>query len=111
MCGLCYKLAKQAGVRHGRLPLDKFLQMKARKVLTVDHVFEILLRVSEGKTWQEVFLQVLPERKNAQLIIPLEGKKDMSEIYNEKQTHLYKNDELEQKMEVNELKSTNDVHT
>ncbi|KZC13008.1 RNA (guanine-9-)-methyltransferase domain-containing protein 2 [Dufourea novaeangliae] len=70
--GLCHKLAKEAGVRHGRLPLDEFLQMKARKVLTVDHVFEILLRVSEGKTWQEAFLQVLPERKNAQPILLLE---------------------------------------
>lgn len=33
-------------------------------------MFEILLRVSEGKTWQETFLQVLPERKNVQLIVP-----------------------------------------
>lgn len=69
--GLCHKLAVEAGVRHGRLPLDKFLQMKTRKVLTVDHVFEILLRVTEGKSWQEAFLQVLPERKNAQPIVPL----------------------------------------
>ncbi|XP_014211282.1 tRNA methyltransferase 10 homolog A [Copidosoma floridanum] len=64
--GLCHKLAVEKDVKHGRLPLDKFLQMKARKVLTVDHVFEIILRVAEGKTWQEAFLQVLPERKNAQ---------------------------------------------
>ncbi|XP_076671155.1 tRNA (guanine(9)-N(1))-methyltransferase Trmt10A isoform X2 [Andrena cerasifolii] len=35
--GLCHKVAIQAGIRHGRLPLDKFLQMKARKVLTIDH--------------------------------------------------------------------------
>lgn len=34
---MCHKLAIEAGVRHGRLPLDKFLQMKARKVLTIDH--------------------------------------------------------------------------
>jgi len=34
---MCYKLAIEAGVGHGRLPLDKFLQMKARKVLTIDH--------------------------------------------------------------------------
>ncbi|XP_058791713.1 tRNA methyltransferase 10 homolog A [Phymastichus coffea] len=66
--GLCHKLAVENSLKHGRLPLDKFLQMKARKVLTVDHVFEIILKVTEGKTWQEAFLQVLPERKNAQLV-------------------------------------------
>ncbi|OXU32135.1 hypothetical protein TSAR_002976 [Trichomalopsis sarcophagae] len=67
--GLCHRLAVEKGINHGRLPLDKFLQMKARKVLTVDHVFEIILRVTEGKTWQEAFLQVLPERKNAQPVL------------------------------------------
>ncbi|XP_035743621.1 tRNA methyltransferase 10 homolog A-like isoform X2 [Vespa mandarinia] len=66
--GLCHKLAMENGIKHGRLPLDKFLLMKARKVLTIDHVFEILLRITEGKTWQEAFLQVLPERKRAQPI-------------------------------------------
>ncbi|KAJ8683236.1 hypothetical protein QAD02_019028 [Eretmocerus hayati] len=66
--GLCHKLAVANGVRHGRLPLDKYLQMKARKVLTIDHVFEIILRVTEGKTWQEAFLLVLPERKNAKVV-------------------------------------------
>lgn len=72
----------EAGIRHGRLPLDKFLQMKARKVLTVDHVFEILLRVTEGKSWQEAFLQVLPERKNAQPISALEKSGETTEISN-----------------------------
>ncbi|XP_035743622.1 tRNA methyltransferase 10 homolog A-like isoform X3 [Vespa mandarinia] len=75
--GLCHKLAMENGIKHGRLPLDKFLLMKARKVLTIDHgkkkkkeikIFEILLRITEGKTWQEAFLQVLPERKRAQPI-------------------------------------------
>ncbi|XP_012269098.2 tRNA methyltransferase 10 homolog A [Athalia rosae] len=64
--GHCHNLAVKEGIKHGRLPITKFLHMKARKVLTVDHVFEILLKVTEGKTWQEAFLQVLPERKNAQ---------------------------------------------
>ncbi|XP_072763244.1 tRNA methyltransferase 10 homolog A isoform X2 [Anoplolepis gracilipes] len=62
--GICHKLATDAGVRHGRLPLDKFLRMKARKVLTIDH---------EGNTWQEAFLKVLPERKNAQPIVPVKS--------------------------------------
>lgn len=74
--GLCYKVAKQTGIRHGRLPLDKFLQMKARKVLTIDHVFEILLKMTEGKSWQEAFLQVLPERKKAKLILPQNERED-----------------------------------
>ncbi|XP_012543434.1 tRNA methyltransferase 10 homolog A [Monomorium pharaonis] len=77
--GMCHKLAIEAGVRHGRLPLDKFLQMKARKVLTIDHVFEILLRVSEGDTWQEAFLKVLPERKNARPIVSVQSKEDESQ--------------------------------
>ncbi|XP_015122302.1 tRNA methyltransferase 10 homolog A [Diachasma alloeum] len=64
--GLCHELAQKAKVAHARLPLDKFLKMKSRKVLTIDHVFEILLRVTEGTTWQEAFLQVLPLRKNAE---------------------------------------------
>ncbi|XP_012282515.1 tRNA methyltransferase 10 homolog A [Orussus abietinus] len=68
--GLCYNEAVKVGIRHGQLPLNKFLKMNTRKVLTIDHVFEILLRVSEGKTWQEAFIEVLPERKNAQLILP-----------------------------------------
>ncbi|XP_044588331.1 tRNA methyltransferase 10 homolog A isoform X1 [Cotesia glomerata] len=63
--GLCHKLAVQAGVQHARLPLDKFLNMKTRKVLAVNHVFEIMLQITEGKTWQDAFLQVLPLRKNA----------------------------------------------
>ncbi|KYM98994.1 RNA (guanine-9-)-methyltransferase domain-containing protein 2 [Cyphomyrmex costatus] len=77
--GMCHKLAREAGVRHGRLPLDKFLQMKARKVLTIDHVFEILLRVSEGDTWQETFLKVLPERKNARPITSVQSKENESQ--------------------------------
>ncbi|XP_011304967.1 tRNA methyltransferase 10 homolog A [Fopius arisanus] len=64
--GLCHELAQKANVAHARLPLDKFLKMKSRKVLTIDHVFEILLRVTEGITWQDAFLQVLPLRKNAE---------------------------------------------
>ncbi|XP_033219135.1 tRNA methyltransferase 10 homolog A [Belonocnema kinseyi] len=71
--GLCHRLATSKNIKHARLPIDKYLQMKTRKVLSIVHVFEILLRVAEGKTWQETLLQVLPERKNAQPI-PAEAK-------------------------------------
>ncbi|KAK0174345.1 hypothetical protein PV327_010128 [Microctonus hyperodae] len=68
--GLCYKTAVKAGITHARLPLDKFLKMKARKVLTVDHVFEILLRITEKRTWQQAFMEVLPMRKKAKPVSP-----------------------------------------
>ncbi|XP_046736443.1 tRNA methyltransferase 10 homolog A [Diprion similis] len=98
--GHCYNLAVKEGIRHGQLPLAKFLQMKARKVLTVDHVFEILLRVTEGKTWQEAFLQVLPERKNAQPVSKsssdtLEIMKDISKSDSEERSDYNACEQLE----------------
>lgn len=35
--GLCYKIAVEQGIRHAQLPLDKYVNMKTRKVLTIDH--------------------------------------------------------------------------
>lgn len=49
------------------------------KIIKLFSVFEILLRVTEGDTWQEAFLKVLPERKNAQLIIPAQPKEEESQ--------------------------------
>ncbi|KAF2365053.1 tRNA methyltransferase TRMD/TRM10-type domain, partial [Trinorchestia longiramus] len=66
--GLCHRLAVEKGVAHARLPIDEFMQMKTRKVLTIDHVFQILLAVTEGKTWKEAFLTIIPARKGATAI-------------------------------------------
>ncbi|CAL8123284.1 unnamed protein product [Orchesella dallaii] len=61
--GLCHKLALENGVQHARLPLDEYIEMSTRKVLSVDHVFEILGGVAQKKPWEEVLLKVLPPRK------------------------------------------------
>ncbi|GAB0093466.1 tRNA methyltransferase 10 homolog A [Sergentomyia squamirostris] len=64
---LCYKIATDRGVRHARLPLNENVVIKTRTVLTINHVFEILLRVTEKKTWKEAIMSVLPMRKGAKV--------------------------------------------
>lgn len=63
--GLCYKLAVEKGITHAKLPIDDYIEMKTRKVLTVDHVFQILMGVANGKSWKESFLSFIPARKGA----------------------------------------------
>ncbi|GBP10888.1 tRNA methyltransferase 10 homolog A [Eumeta japonica] len=65
--GLCYNIAVEHGIRHGQLPLQKYVNMKTRKVLTIDHVFEIVLRICEGMSWPDTLMKVLPIRKGAQV--------------------------------------------
>ena len=61
-----HKLAVEKGVAHARLPIDQFIKMKTRKVLTIDHVFSILAAVTSGKSWKDAFLDVLPDRKGVE---------------------------------------------
>uniref|UniRef100_A0A0A9XY78 tRNA (guanine(9)-N(1))-methyltransferase n=1 Tax=Lygus hesperus TaxID=30085 RepID=A0A0A9XY78_LYGHE len=64
--GLCLRVAEEQGIKHGRLPIDEYMEMKTRKVLTVDHVFSILANVACcGLSWKDAFLKVLPARKGA----------------------------------------------
>ncbi|KAA0190622.1 hypothetical protein HAZT_HAZT003366 [Hyalella azteca] len=63
--GLCHRLACENEVNHARLPINEFMKMKTRQVLTIDHVFQILLAVTEGKSWKNAFLGIIPARKGA----------------------------------------------
>ncbi|XP_063446695.1 tRNA methyltransferase 10 homolog A-like [Mytilus trossulus] len=61
--GMCHQLAVEQGMSHAQLPIGQYIEMKSRKVLTVNHVFEILLKYSETKDWKESFFSVIPQRK------------------------------------------------
>ncbi|XP_064457285.1 tRNA methyltransferase 10 homolog A-like [Ornithodoros turicata] len=63
--GLCHKLAEEQGIQHARLPIDSNLVLKTRKVLTIDQVFLILLKVTQGLDWKDAFLETIPQRKGA----------------------------------------------
>uniref|UniRef100_A0A3P8YKK3 tRNA methyltransferase 10 homolog A n=1 Tax=Esox lucius TaxID=8010 RepID=A0A3P8YKK3_ESOLU len=66
--GITFERAKELGIDHAQLPLNSFVKMNSRKVLAVNHVFEIMLKYLEKRDWQEAFFTVLPLRKGA---IPL----------------------------------------
>lgn len=63
--GITFEKAKELGIDHAQLPLSSFVKMNSRKVLAVNHVFEIILSFLEKGTWQEAFFTVLPQRKGA----------------------------------------------
>lgn len=58
--------ANLQGIQHMQLPLRKYVEMKSRTILTIDQVFNILLLVTEGMSWKDTFLKILPPRKHAQ---------------------------------------------
>lgn len=61
--GLCYRFAVERGIAHARLPISECVKLKSRTVITVNHVFEIMLLYSQTKDWKESLVQVLPARK------------------------------------------------
>ncbi|KAE8910392.1 hypothetical protein PF005_g1401 [Phytophthora fragariae] len=66
--GITYEKAVEQGIETAKLPLDAVVEMgSATRVLTVNHVFEILAQFSEVKDWAQATLATLPSRKGAHL--------------------------------------------
>ena len=67
--------AESLGISHAKLPITEYLNMTTTKVLTCNHVFEILLKYPEnGRDWKKAFLDVLPSRKEVSVKSEGEGK-------------------------------------
>lgn len=66
--GICHKKATEQGIRTARLPIDSFMDLKARKVLTINQVYEILLAFSVEKDWAKAFDAIIPKRKGGALL-------------------------------------------
>ncbi|KAJ1640145.1 guanine-1-methyltransferase-domain-containing protein [Pavlovales sp. CCMP2436] len=59
--------AEAHGLASARLPLTEYSEMASRKVLTVNHVFQMLLHFYSSKSWPEAILAAVPPRKGLQL--------------------------------------------
>ena len=62
--GITHEDATKRGLYTARLPLDEYVDMQSRKVLTVNHVFMILLGVLNTHDWAKTLSTVLPKRKD-----------------------------------------------
>lgn len=61
---LCVKKAKELGLKVGKLPIDKYIEINGRTVLATSHVYEICCKWFENnQDWEKAFNDVLPPRK------------------------------------------------
>ncbi len=61
--GATFNKATGQGVRTAKLPIKENFALSCTHVLTVNHVFEILLNFSACGSWPQAIEQVLPKRK------------------------------------------------
>eukprot|EP00940_MAST-03C_sp_MAST-3C-sp2_P000886 g886.t1 len=57
--------ALREGISTAKLPISSYLKMSSTKVLTTNHVYEIMLNFAQSGDWEQAFQKVIPQRKNA----------------------------------------------
>lgn len=77
--GITYKKATAQGIRTAKLPIKENYSLSATHILTVNHVFEIMLNYGSSGGWKAAMEAVLPQRKHAKAIGE-EGKENTDEI-------------------------------
>lgn len=70
---LCKDKAERLNIPTARLPIDEYIKLNGRRVLTTNHVVELMLKWLECKDWATAFKSVLPPRR---LINPKNALKD-----------------------------------
>jgi len=64
--GITLKKAAEQGIQSAKLPIGNYLKMSSSQVLTVNQVFEIMLKFVETRDWKTSFFHVIPQRKRGE---------------------------------------------
>ncbi|KAI8992120.1 guanine-N1-methyltransferase [Mycotypha africana] len=88
---LCKDKADKEGITTGQLPIGDHLQMSTRKVLTVNQVFEIMVKWVEHRDWEKAFLEVIPGRKLKDTVVLNQENEDAEQDDSEKDEHANEN--------------------
>lgn len=61
---LTFNKANELGIKHAKLPIGDYINLKSSKVLATNHVFSILSYFVNTKSdWKEAFMSIIPKRK------------------------------------------------
>lgn len=60
---ICYDKATKLSIPTKRLPIDEYVKLSGRKVLTSTHVIQLMLKYFSTENWKTAFEAVLPRRK------------------------------------------------
>ncbi|GJN22088.1 hypothetical protein PR202_gb09621 [Eleusine coracana subsp. coracana] len=64
--GITQEKAAAQGIQTAKLPIGNYLKLSSSQVLTVNQVFEILLKFVETRDWKTAFFDVIPQRKRGE---------------------------------------------
>ncbi|RLN09835.1 tRNA (guanine(9)-N1)-methyltransferase [Panicum miliaceum] len=121
--GVTLKKAAEQGIQSAKLPIGNYLKMSSSQVLTVNQVFEIMLKFVETRDWKTAFFHVIPQRKRGEAEagddeakVSLEDNDDaaegagdgnLSEEYLEKLSHDEVDDDGDEELEDEETDMSN----
>lgn len=71
--GLCYRRARERGIRTAKLPIGQYMALSTRQVLATNHVVDIMLKWLEFEDWGKAFEAVIPKRKGGVLKSQVQG--------------------------------------
>jgi len=77
--GATFNKATSQGIRTAKLPIKEHLKLSSTHVLTVNHVFEILLSFQRSGSWAEAIAAAIPQRKGATLKTDDQDQEDQEE--------------------------------